>query len=48
MDIRGNLIPRLPLTYIDFVHPFMQSLNSIARMIIRFNMTSPYYFDYTS
>jgi hypothetical protein len=48
MDIRGNLIPRLPLTYIDFVHPFNQSINSQARMIIRYNSTFPYYFDYTS
>lgn len=48
MDIRGNVIPRQPLTYIDFTHPFPQSLTSQARMIIRTNNTSPYYFDYSS
>lgn len=50
MDIRGTLIPNQPLTYIDFTHPFPQapSLEALARMIIRTNATSPYYFDYGS
>ena len=42
MDIRGTVIPNFPFTFINITHPFVASLNSNQRMILRTNSTSPY------
>ena len=35
MDIRGTIIPNLPFTFINLTHPFVASINSVQRFLLR-------------